>query len=124
MEIAKLLLDVPGIDVNEKLGESRSTALMIAAEQKYESPQEYAEIVKKLLSLHADIDVQDWGGVTALMIAAGQDDEQIVGLLLAKNASLNIKDAEGHTALWYAQQSKSPNKDAIIKLLKDKGATE
>ena len=72
------------------------------------------------------MNVQDEDGKTALMWAAGGD-EEIVMLLLANGANVHVKDKQGHTALNYAERSKyAENKvrKEIEELLKKAGAKD
>ncbi|MDQ7827349.1 MAG: ankyrin repeat domain-containing protein [Candidatus Eremiobacteraeota bacterium] len=57
------------------------------------------------------------GGITALMIAAGQGKKDIVELLISKGADVNAKDGTGMTALFRAMVSKD-----ILELLLSSGA--
>ena len=63
-------------------------------------------------------------GVTYLMNAAKLGYLDKVKILLEAGAAVDMVDEEGNNALEYAQQSNSPNKQEIIKLLKEYGAKE
>jgi len=96
LEIVKLLLSQPGIDVNIT---SRSyTPLMIAAEFGK------TEVVKLLLS-HPDVDIncQNENGFTALFLAIYNEHKEIVELLLKhRNIKLNLKNITGNSELQEA----------------------
>jgi ankyrin repeat protein len=59
------------------------------------------KIVKALLSLGADADLQDSNGNTALMLAAGNNNDSIVKIL-APQSERNKRDKWGNTALMRA----------------------
>ena len=115
--IVERLLAAPGIDVN-RANKNGDTALMLASVR-------YPAMVAQLLAAPGINLTLHNQGMRALQAAIWNDHPMIVKQLLeVPGIDINQKGSEGHTLLWYAQQSTKPNKDAIIKLLKDMGATE
>ena len=106
--IGQLLKAGANIDTVTKDG---STALMYAIQKNK------TRAAVQLINAGADVNKQTPKKLTALTIAAYQGDKEIVERLLAAKANTN-------GALRTARLSKSPNKEAIIKLLIDHGATE
>ncbi|KAF5334654.1 hypothetical protein D9611_012001 [Ephemerocybe angulata] len=106
--ILKLLLAVPGIDVNAP-GDYGRTSLSFAAEKGHEA-------VVKLLLAAPDIDVNapDTDGRTPLSFAAMYGQEAVVKLLLAApGIDVNVPDTDGETPLHFAASSQ----EAVVKLL-------
>jgi len=93
-EIVKLLLAVPGIDINlqNKYGD---TALIVACKERN------AEIVKLLLAVpEININLKNEYGDTALIITCRKGNVEIVKLLLADpKIDVNLKNTYGDTAL-------------------------
>lgn len=88
-----------------------NTALHHAADQKS------IAVVSALLQANPGcVDIADQDGITALMLAAGEDDFAMVNILLAHGANMNLRDAYGNTALIYA--CKSGGMDVAELLLK------
>jgi len=90
------LLEQPGIDVNVKNKDGRTT-LIIA------SRCGRTKIVAMLLEKGADVDAKDNNGKTALMQASTSGRTEIVQMLLNKGADVNAKDNMGYTALMMVQ---------------------
>ena len=65
------------------------------------------DIVKDMVLLEADINIQDKNGTTALMIAAENRDSNLIRLLVGNNAKLGLKDYQGQTA--YDRGAKLPS---------------
>ena len=89
-----------GVNINEKeKGKKYRTPLIAATEGGYE------EVVQYLLIHHADPNLQDMNGDTALMWAVRQGDknQKLVALLLNAGSSVNISNHLGSTALDYAK---------------------
>ena len=82
----------------------------------------YLNIVQVLLKNKADVNIQNNFGTTALMDASVKGYLEIVQILVDNEANVHAKDHKGWTAFNYASTSQSPNKQAIIKLLEEKGA--
>ncbi|GAL84849.1 ankyrin repeat protein [Sporocytophaga myxococcoides] len=59
------------------------------------------DVIKKLIALGADVNVQDYSGKTPLHYACSKNDPELVDLLLSSGANVNIKDSLGLTPLIY-----------------------
>ena len=77
------------------------------------------DIVNMLISKGADIEAEDRGGWTPLMIAAVKRQHSLVELLISSGASLDKKNRKGHTAFHYACKNASTD---IVNMLISKGA--
>jgi ankyrin repeat protein len=131
-QVATLLMDQPGIDLEAK-APNGNTALMMAAfrqnkpmvldmikrgaqvNQKGWAALHYAaaagstEITKILLDHHAYIDAESPSGMTPLMIAAREGHEPVVALLLEQGADATLKDGGFHlTAAEFATKADKP----------------
>lgn len=117
--IVEQLLQAPGINVNAQTPVT-GPALMIAAENGHRA------IVDRLLQVPGvNVNAKTSSGHTALMLAAYKGHTAVVDRLLqARGINVNSRTPQGITALRFARQSKSPNKDAIIKRLIEFGAIE
>ena len=130
--VAKLLMDQPGIDLEAK-APNGNTALMMAAfrqnkdavldmikrgaqvNQKgwtalhYSAAAGSVEITAILLEHHAYIDAESPSGMTPLMIAAREGQEAVVALLLEQGADATLKDSGFHlTAAEFAIKADKP----------------
>jgi len=83
----------------------------------------HGEVAKLLLNKGADINAQDEGGGTALMVATQPGYLNEVKILLEKGADVNAKDVNGTTALGQMYLPHVNYKE-IEKLLKAHGAKE
>jgi ankyrin repeat protein len=104
---------VPAQSGQQEVGET--SALLWAA------PRNDPETVKLLLNAHADPNAVDMRGLTPLMLAVTNEDQNIetVRMLLSKTADINHRDENGLTALdWARKWGSTP----IVRLLKDAGA--
>ena len=115
-QVIKQLLET-GADVNKSSPEY-VTALYLASEAGH------LNVVKLLLHYHADANKARTNGVTPLMLASYYGFVEIVKLLLNAEADVHKERLDGKTALHAAQESASPNKEEIIKLLHEHGAVE
>lgn len=116
LEIVKLLINAhAAIDTQNENGH---TPLMFAARAGH------AAIVEFLIRNHAQINMRDNEGNTALHLAIKEGHPHVVKLLLNAGALTTIPNEQEMTPLMLAQRTNNPNKEAIIKLLRDKGATE
>jgi ankyrin repeat protein len=130
--VAKLLMDQPGIDLEAK-APNGNTALMMAAfrqnkdavldmikrgaqvNQKgwtalhYSAAAGSVEITAILLEHHAYIDAESPSGMTPLMIAAREGQEKVVKQLLEEGADATLKDGGYHiTAAQFAINADKP----------------
>ena len=112
-----------GMDVNQEGKDSddeECTPLMAAAEN------EHFHIVKYLIEQGADPNITDSDGYNALHWAAGYNkkDTKLIELLLTKMplTSINQELWDGDTPLDRAYDNHSPIHQAIIKLMRSKGA--
>jgi ankyrin repeat protein len=141
-EVVDRLLDA-GVDVNAWIpgggwgpaGSAGYTALQEAAEEGY------LRIVERLIDHGADVNRPFADGRTPLWWAAGNGHIEVVELLIARGANVNAA-AKGRTALKAAQsnqasrffnsameeqpamQRRRANRDAIVQLLQEHGATK
>ena len=119
-ETARILIDA-GADVNAPQSEAGITVLSGALM----NPD--PEMVPLLIRSGADVNATSWGGVTALMGAAGGkglppeiDNARLVSELLAAGADVNIKSEVNWTALFFAARwTRDP---AVVLLLLEAGA--
>jgi ankyrin repeat protein len=132
LKVARLLMDQPGIDLEAK-APNGNTALMMAAfrqnktavlellkrgaqvNQKGWTALHYAaaagslEITRILLDKYAYIDAESPSGMTPLMIAAREGQEDVVALLLEQGADATLKDGGFHlTAAEFALKADKP----------------
>ncbi len=107
LDIARILLDHPGIDIDtsSSFGE---TALMLAAFKGNEL------LVDELLSKGAS--VNRVGGWTPLHYAAANGHDAIVRKLLAKGARVNVQTKSGVTPLYMA--ARMPSRQVVMTLLR------
>ncbi|MTV36197.1 ankyrin repeat domain-containing protein [Duganella radicis] len=132
LNVARLLMDQPGIDLEAK-APNGNTALMMAAFRKnktavlemlkrgaqvnqkgwaalhYAAAAGSVEITTILLDKHAYIDAETPSGMTPLMIAAREGQEDVVALLLKEGADATLKDGGFHlTAAEFALKADKP----------------
>ena len=132
LNVARLLMAAPGIDLEAK-APNGNTALMMAAFRKnktavldllkhgaqvnqkgwtalhYAAAAGSVEITTLLLDKHAYIDAETPSGMTPLMIAAREGQEDVVGLLLKEGADATLKDGGFHlTAAEFALKADKP----------------
>ncbi|MBV7534651.1 ankyrin repeat domain-containing protein [Duganella sp. sic0402] len=132
LNVARLLMDTPGIELEAK-APNGNTALMMAAFRKnqtavlellkhgaqvnqkgwtalhYAAAAGSVEITSLLLEKHAYIDAETPSGMTPLMIAAREGQEDVVALLLKEGADATLKDSGFHlTAAEFALNADKP----------------
>jgi ankyrin repeat protein len=132
LKVARLLMETPGIDLEAK-APNGNTALMMAAFRKnktamldllkhgaqvnqkgwtalhYAAAAGSVEITTLLLEKHAYIDAETPSGMTPLMIAAREGQEEVVALLLNEGADATLKDGGFHlTAAEFALKADKP----------------
>jgi ankyrin repeat protein len=130
--VASLLMDQPGIDLEAK-APNGNTALMMAAYRQnkplvvdmiwrgakinqpgwtalhYAAAGGSVEITGLLLDQDAAIDAESPSGMTPLMLAAREGQEDTVKLLLARGADATLKDGGFHlTAAGFALKADKP----------------
>lgn len=110
-KIASLLIH--GANINAQEPRFKKTALMAAIENNQ------GKIVRRLLQLGANVNVQSGGEETALMLAIYQNNIEIVKLLLHYGAHLDLESNSGYTALMYTTNA---DKVEIAQLLIKHGA--
>lgn len=103
---AKALIDA-GAKVNVANGPEKLTPLMVCATQL--QPQQRLNqlargptplaLAEELIKRGADVNAASTDGVTALMIAAGQNNAPMIGLLLRSGADPKMRSSSGKTAL-------------------------
>ncbi len=111
-EIAQILLEAPGLDVDATPPGGTST-LWHAAEAVDR------EILQLLLDHGAKVDAKPPSGATAMYRAAVRGDLRTAELLLAYGAKVDAKPPGGSTALW---QAADQGQQAIVRLLLGHGA--
>jgi ankyrin repeat protein len=141
LKTAKLLIDIPSIDLN-KSNVANETAVMLASLGGYEdlvkdlidkydvelnkpgwTALHYAAIngrvslIQYLLDHHAYIDALSPNGTTPLMLAARAGHIQAVKLLLDRGAEMSLKNAVGMTVIEFAE---SGNQSEIADGLKSR----
>ena len=67
-----------------------------------------AGIARMLIKAGADLDKRNAGGVTPLMLAAGNGRQDIVELLLQAGARLDLKDYQDNSVVDWARRSQNP----------------
>ena len=75
------------------------------------------KIAQRLLQEGMDVDITSSMYTTPLMLAANEGQLEMVRFLLRVGANPQARNKDGDTVLFFAQESTSPNKQQIIKLL-------
>jgi len=113
LDLAELLINKTGVDVNARNDMTNETALMGACEGGH------VKIVSYLLEKGADVNAKqhcyNCQGVTALMKAGNQGHTEIVKILLENGADVDCKSALGNTALMKAREKGHVTIVALIK---------
>lgn len=114
-----------GADVNAWSDDTHLTPLMLVA-SKPKSPSRYAAIaggmepvqLARLMirKYHADVHARTTAGITALMIAAAQDNAAMIGLLVQSGADLSATDNAGETALDIAESAGRDDAEQTLRL--------
>jgi ankyrin repeat protein len=80
------------------------------------------EMVKLLIASGANVNLKNFRGATALMVASGAGPASVVRYLLEKGADVNARDREGHNALEYAEERRElfepSRRDAVLQVLR------
>ncbi len=121
---AKALVDA-GAKVNAPNGPERLTPLMICATQ-LQPQQRLTQLARgptplalaeELIKRGADVNAKSKDGITALMIAAGQNNAPMIGLLLRSGADAKIKSSMGKTAIDIANEAGNQAAAGALKFL-------
>ncbi len=118
LDATKLLLN-EGAKVDAVTEGTRRTAMMMA------SRNNIPDMVELLLEHNGRTDLKDWQGWTALHHATFNADLSALKLL-AEKSNVNARENQGMTPLCMAVEncwSRKEDKDALIQLLKQNGAT-
>mmetsp|Transcript_22981 Transcript_22981/g.29356 ORF Transcript_22981/g.29356 Transcript_22981/m.29356 type:complete len:313 (-) Transcript_22981:303-1241(-) len=100
VDICKWLTKLKDVNLNQQ-SNSLATALMKAVE----SPSdEHVQVTKMLLHEHANPNIQNKWGITALHIAAFIGNLEACKLLLEHNADKTIQDSQGNTPIDYSHE--------------------
>ena len=141
LKTAKLLIDTPSIDLNQR-NVANETAVMLAALNGYDdlviylvdkydvelnqpgwtalhyaSLSGHTNLMQYLLDHHAYIDALSPNGTTPLMMAARAGHIHIVKLLLDRGADMTIRNAAGMSVIEFAE---SNNQAEIVSGLKSR----
>jgi ankyrin repeat protein len=120
---AKALLEA-GASPNERIGPEAVTPIMLIATRlktfkragQVAQGADPTEIAKDLIARGADVNAISKEGITALMIAARQDNQAMIGLLYQAGADLRIKSLAGKTALDIATEARNAAAEKSLKL--------
>jgi quinoprotein dehydrogenase-associated probable ABC transporter substrate-binding protein len=121
---AKALIE-SGAKVDHASGPEKLTPLMVCATQL--QPQQRLNqlargptplvLAEELIKRGANVNATSKEGITALMIAAGQNNAPMIGLLLRAGADPKMKSAAGKTALDIATEAYNDNAAGALKFL-------
>lgn len=121
---AQALLDA-GVKVNVAHGPEKLTPLMVCATQL--QPQQRVNqlargptplaLAEELIKRGADVNARTKDGITALMIAAGQNNAPMIGLLLRAGADPKMSSGAGKTALDIATEAGNEAASGALKFL-------
>lgn len=121
---AKALIEA-GAKVDAASGPEKLTPLMVCATQL--QPQQRLNqlahgptplvLAEELIKRGANVNAQSKDGVTALMIAAGQNNAPMIGLLLRAGADPKMTSATGKTALDIATEAGNEAASGALKFL-------
>lgn len=96
--LLSMLSEITNI-TNVQHPKSKTTVLMLAADSGF------AELLVQLLNKGADVNFQDRGGDTALILASHQGNAEIVRLLSSRaETNVNVQQVAGNTALMIASR--------------------
>ncbi len=115
-----------GADVNQRSAirvpaQSGQQEVGLTSALLWAAPRNDPETVKLLLNAHADPNARDMRGLTPLMLAVTNEDQnaETLKLLIGKTAEINHRDENGLTALdWARKWGSTP----LVNLLEDAGA--
>lgn len=128
---AKALLEA-GADINTWTGDTHLTPLMLVA-SKQKSASRYAaiaggmepdELARVMIKKYgADVHAKTTAGITALMIAAGNDNATMISLLFQAGADLSATDKAGKTALDIAEEAGNDDAAQSLQLFESMAPT-
>lgn len=110
-----------GADVNASRTCDGETALMRLCDSEKRSDRE--KIADLLIGAGANVKAQNFEGHTALHWAAFHGETELVSRLISAGADVNAQTRDGRTAAAVAQQWCSHNKDEVLALLFQRGAS-
>lgn len=121
---AATLIDT-GAPIDESFGRDKLTPLMVLAAQdesrtrndRVTGGPSVVAIAEKLLARGADVNAATRHGVTALMIAAGGDHNDMLAFLLQSGADAALTNRAGNTALDIAELSQSVRAAQALRIL-------
>ncbi len=111
-----------GADVNEKDNKGWTPlmrAVTVCRSQEGKGMKGLAGMADLLISKGAALDEHREDGLTALMLAAINGDEDMVRLLIARGADVNAKELWGYSALIFAEKN---NRATVTSILRTHGA--
>ncbi len=79
----------------------------------------HVPLMQWLLEAGADVNVRNVMGQTPLMHASLQGEEELILSLLKAGANRYFTDMQGRNAVWWAGQSRAPNRDALVSLIRN-----
>lgn len=120
-----------GADVNGASGPFEVTPLMVVATLppattrtgRLTQGPDPAEIAKLLIEKGADVNRRSTEGITALMVAAAQNNAAVIGVLASAGADASLVAKDGTTALQIAERGQNDNAVGALKFLTNAGKT-
>ncbi len=79
----------------------------------------HVRLMQWLLESGADVNVGNGMGQTPLMYASVQGQEELILSLLKAGAIRSCTDVQGRNAVWWAGQSRAPNRDALVAVIQN-----
>jgi quinoprotein dehydrogenase-associated probable ABC transporter substrate-binding protein len=121
---AKALLKA-GASANGPSGQDDLTPMMILASKKQASSRNtninqsggVLELAREVLAHGGDVNAVSKSGITALMVAASNDNAAMVGLLVQAGARADVKTPDGRTALAIAEANRNEASARALRLI-------
>ncbi len=79
----------------------------------------HVHLMQWLLGAGADVNVRNVIGQSPLMHASLQGEEELILSLLKAGANRYFTDMQGQNAVWWAGQSRAPNRDTLVPLIRN-----